>query len=101
MLDEDDELEDYLADIEDVVNGRIVDMDHAQYMYKVVDAVCELENSLEWIHSHDEALRKAINTRSVDELDKMIGQINQMRLQIDSYFDDASSNNEMLGDENV
>lgn len=87
-MDEDDELEDYLADIEDVINGRIVDMDHAQYMYKVVDAVCELENSLEWIHHHDKSLRKAINTRTIDELDKMIEQINQMRTQIDSIFED-------------
>ena len=88
IMDEDEELESYLADIEDVVNGRMVDMNHAEYMYKVIDAVCELEESLEWIHRNDVELRKAINGRSIKELDEMICSIKRMKSKIDSYFEE-------------
>lgn len=87
-MEEDEELENYLADIEDVVNGRIVDMPHAEYMYKLIDAVSDLEDTLEWIHHNENELRKAINKRSIKELDEMVDAIKQMSFKIESYFDE-------------
>ena len=83
---EDSELENYLADIEDVVSGRTVDMDHAKVMYTIVDALGELANSIDWVENNDQAFREAVNSRSIDELNQMIDEINRMREQIDSYF---------------
>ncbi len=83
---EDSELENYLADIEDVVSGRTVDMDHAKVMYTIVDALGELANSIDWVENNDQAFRDAVNSRSIDELNQMIDEINRMREQIDSYF---------------
>ena len=46
-MDEDKELDDYLADIEDVVNGHIIDMFHAELMEPLTDSCAELENELQ------------------------------------------------------
>jgi hypothetical protein len=88
LMKEDTDLENILADIEDVVNDRIVDMDHAKYVYKLIDAVCDLEDTLEWIHHNERELHQAINKRSIKELDEMIGAIKQMNSKIESYFDE-------------
>jgi len=93
----DSELENFLVDLEDVVNGRIVDMPHAQKMYDVMDALSDLENSLQRIEHREDALYAAINARTLDELDHMIAEINRMRKQIDKYFDDCEEDDEPEG----
>ena len=40
---DDDDLECYLADIEDVVNGRTASMEHAQVMNNIVDNAQKFE----------------------------------------------------------
>lgn len=84
---DDDDLEDYLADIEDVVNGRVASMEHAKVMYDMVDAIGDLSDSLDWIVCHDTELRAAVNKRSVEELARMVETIRRMQAQIDKYFD--------------
>lgn len=88
---DDDELEDYLADIEDVINGRTASMEHAKMIYDIVDAVGDLSESLDWVVCHDTALRAAINKRSIDELTKMVETIRQMQAQIDNFFNKDSA----------
>lgn len=83
---EDPEIENYLADIEDVMSGKTVDMPHAQMMYKVMDALDDLSNSIEQIERDEKAYYAAINARTIEELNHMIEKINLMREQIDSYF---------------
>ena len=83
---EDSELENYLADVEDVVSGRTVDMEHAKMMYSIVDALGELANSIDWVEDNDQAFRNAVNSRTIDELNQLIDEINQMRERIDAYF---------------
>lgn len=47
-MDEDDqELENFLADIEDVAAGRIIDMAHADLMMPLTEACTDLESELE------------------------------------------------------
>ena len=87
---DDDDLECYLADIEDVVNGRTASMEHAQVMNDIVDAIGDLSESLDWVVCHDTSLRAAINKRSIDELTRMVETIRQMQAQIDKFFNKDS-----------
>ena len=41
---DDDELEDILADVEDVANGVIVDAEHMELMEPLTEVVSELED---------------------------------------------------------
>lgn len=44
---DDEQLENFLADIEDVTKGFIVDMEHAELMVPLTEAVSELEDELQ------------------------------------------------------
>lgn len=88
---DDDELEDYLADIEDVINGRTASMEHAKMIYDIVDAIGDLSESLDWVVCHDTKLRSAVNKRSIEELARMVETIRQMQAQIDNYFNRNSA----------
>lgn len=81
MLDEDDELENMLADIEDVTAGRIVDMAHAELMIPLTDACSELENELESFYKTTER-NSIINNMTVDELRQFIASLNSMTKNI-------------------
>lgn len=81
MLDEDDELENMLADIEDVTAGRIVDMAHAELMMPLTDACSELENELESFYKTTER-NSIINNMTVDELRQFIASLNSMTKNI-------------------
>ena len=70
-MDEDEELENVLADIEDVAAGRIIDMAHADLMMPLTEACTDLESELETFYRT--SVRNAIiNRMTVDELNKLI-----------------------------
>jgi len=81
MLDDDDELENVLADIEDVTAGRIVDMAHAELMMPLTEACSELENELESFYKTTER-NSIINNMTVDELRQFITSLNSMTKNI-------------------
>jgi len=80
-MDDDDELENILADIEDVTAGRIVDMAHAELMMPLTDACSELENELESFYKTTER-NAIINNMTVDELRQFIASLNSMTKNI-------------------
>ena len=80
----DDELEDYLADIEDVVNGRIVDMAHAELMESLTEACCDLENELEQFYSTD-SRNAVVNKMTLDDLNSLIDSIKALTKTIKGY----------------
>jgi len=80
----DDELEDYLADIEDVVNGRIVDMAHAELMEPLTEACCDLENELEQFYSTD-SRNAVVNKMTLDDLNSLIDSIKALTKTIKGY----------------
>jgi hypothetical protein len=67
----DGELENFLADVEDVVSGRIVDMEHAELMAPLTEACTDLENELETFY-RTSSRNAVINKMMVDELNKLI-----------------------------
>lgn len=80
----DDELDDYLANIEDVANGLIVDMEHMELMEPLTDAVSELEDELEKFY--ETRTRNAIiNKMTVDDLNRLIDSIKAMTRTIKGY----------------
>ena len=76
-MDEDTELDNYLADIEDVVNGHIIDMSHAELMEPLTDSCADLENELQMFYV-TERRNAIINKMSVDELKNLIDAMNTM-----------------------
>lgn len=77
----DDELEKCLADIEDVVNGHIIDMEHAELMEPLTEACTDLENELEIFYTTNER-NAIINNMTVDELRQFIASLNSMTKNI-------------------
>ena len=80
----DEELENYLADIEDVVNGHIIDMAHAELMESLTDSCSDLENELQMFYM-TEKRNAVINKMSVDELKNLIGEMNTLTQTIRAY----------------
>ena len=68
---DDDELDDYLSDIEDVTAGRIIDMEHAELMTPLTEACADLETELETFYETS-ARNAIINRMTVDELQALI-----------------------------
>ena len=80
----DDELDDYLADIEDVANGLVVDIEHMELMKPLTEAVSELEDGLE--RFYETSTRNAIiNKMNIDELNNLIGSIEVLTQTIKEY----------------
>lgn len=78
MDEEDQELEDFLADIEDVASGRIVDIEHARLMEPLTEACIDLENELDEFYTT--SVRDAvINKMSVDDLQALIESLKSLR----------------------
>lgn len=80
----DDELDDYLANIEDVANGLIVDMEHMELMEPLTDAVSELEDELEKFYE-TRTHNAIINKMTVDDLNRLIDSIKAMTRTIKGY----------------
>ena len=76
-MDDNDEIENVLADVEDVVAGRIIDMAHAELMTPLTDACADLETELETFYKTT-ARNAVINRMSVDELNKLIASMKSM-----------------------
>ena len=82
-MDEDLDLDDLLSDIQDVVNGRIIDMEHASMIYKIVEAVSVLEQSIDRVVENEDELYGFINALSIEQLQKMLENIHTMQSQLD------------------
>ena len=76
-MDDNDEIENVLADVEDVVAGRIIDMAHAELMTSLNDACADLETELETFYETT-ARNAVINRMSVEELNKLIASMKSM-----------------------
>lgn len=76
-MDKDEELENCLADIENVVNGHIIDMAHAELMTPLTDACADLETELETFYQTT-ARNAVINKMTVDELNGLIASMKSM-----------------------
>lgn len=70
-------MDDYLADIEDVSNGLIVDMEHAELMEPLTEVVSELEDELQDFYTTS-TRNAVVNNMSVDELKKFIVSLRNM-----------------------
>ena len=80
----DDELDNFLGDIEDVVNGHIIDMDHAELMEPLTVACSDLEDGLQVFYTN--AKRNAIiNRMSVAELKTLISSMKAMTKTIEKF----------------
>jgi hypothetical protein len=73
----DDELENLLADIEDVASGRIIDQEHAEFMEPLTEVVSELEDELQDFYTTS-TRNAVVNNMSVDELKKFIATLKCM-----------------------
>jgi hypothetical protein len=83
-MDEDKEMDNCLADIEDVVNGYIIDMAHAELMEPLTDSCSDLENELQMFYM-TEKRNAIINKMSVDELKSLIDAMNTLTQTIRAY----------------
>ncbi len=81
---DDDELEDILADVEDVANGVIVDVEHMELMVPLTEAVSELEDGLEEFYE-TETRNAIINKMTVDDLNSLIDSIKGLTQTINKY----------------
>ena len=79
-----EELDDYLADIEDVGNGHIIDMVHAELMEPLTESCADLENELQ-IFYMTEKRNAIINKMSVDELKSLIDAMKTLTHTIRAY----------------
>lgn len=70
-------MDDYLADIEDVSNGLIVDMEHAELMSPLTEVVSEIEDELQDFYTTS-TRNAVINKMTVDELKKFIATLKSM-----------------------
>jgi len=68
---DDDELEDILADVEDVANGVIVDVEHMELMEPLTEAISELEDELQDFYTTS-TRNFVINRMTVGELKNFI-----------------------------
>ena len=81
---DDEELEDILADVEDVANGVIVDAEHMELMVPLTEAVSELEDGLEEFYE-TETRNAIINKMTVDDLNSLIDSIKGLIQTIKDY----------------
>ena len=80
----DDDIENCLADIEDVVNGHIIDMAHAELMEPLTDSCADLEDELQMFYM-TEKRNAIINKMSVDEVKSLIYAMNTLTQTIKAY----------------
>ena len=74
----DNDLDDILADVEDVANGVIVDAEHMELMEPLTEVVSELEDD-ELQDFYTTSVRNAvINNMTVDELKRFIATLKSM-----------------------
>ena len=76
-MDDNDEIENILADIEDVTAGRIIDMEHAELMDPLADACADLRNELD-VFDETEPRNAIINKMTVAELIELIASMKSM-----------------------
>ena len=84
----DDELENFLGDIEDVVNGHIIDMEHTELMEPLTEACSDLENGLQIFYTTTNR-NSIINRMSVAELKTLISSMNAMTKTIENFISRA------------
>ena len=84
----DDELDNFLGDIEDVVNGHIIDMEHAELMEPLTEACSDLENGLQIFYTTTNR-NSIINRMSVAELKTLISSMNAMTKTIENFISRA------------
>lgn len=84
----DDELDNFLGDIEDVVNGHIIDMEHAELMESLTEACSDLENGLQIFYTTTNR-NSIINRMSVAELKTLISSMNAMTKTIENFISRA------------
>ena len=77
-------MDNYLADIEDVVNGHIIDMAHAELMESLTDSCSDLENELQKFYMTEQR-NTIINKMSVEELKNLIDTMNTFTQTIRTY----------------
>ena len=68
---DDEELEDILADVEDVANGVIVDVEHMELMEPLTEAISELDDELQDFYTTS-TRNFVINRMTVGELKNFI-----------------------------
>lgn len=81
---DDEELEDILADVEDVANGHVIDAEHMELMEPLTEAVSELEDGLEEFYE-TETRNAIINKMTVDDLNSLIDSIKALTQTINKY----------------
>ena len=81
----DGELDNFLGDIEDVVNGHIIDMDHAELMEPLTDACSDLEDGLQVFYTNTKR-NAIINRMSVAELMTLISSMKAMTKTIEKFI---------------
>ena len=84
----DDELDDCLANIEDVANGLIVDMEHAELMEPLTEACSDLEDCLQIFYTNTER-NSIINRMSIAELKTLISSMIAMTKTIENFISRA------------
>ena len=81
---DDEELEDILADVEDVTNGHVIDAEHMELMVPLTEVVSELEDKLEQFYE-TETRNAIINKMTVDDLNSLIDSIKGLIQTIKDY----------------
>jgi hypothetical protein len=76
-MDDEEEIENVLADVEDVVAGRIIDMEHAELMTPLTDACADLETELDAFNMTS-SRNAIINRMTVAELQALIASMKSM-----------------------
>ena len=76
-MDDEDEIENVLADVEDVVAGHIVDMEHAELLTPLADACADLETELDAFNMTS-SRNAIINKMTVAELQTLIASMKSM-----------------------
>lgn len=85
----DNDLDGFLADVEDIANGVIVDAEHMELMEPLTEAVSELEDELQDFYTTS-TRNAVINNMTVDELKKFIVTLKTVTDSIERMKDAAT-----------
>lgn len=82
-----DDIDELGEQIQEVLDGTIIDMEHASLLEKLTDQMCEVENEVDYFFTSDAV--EFLNHKSADEIRAFMERVESLKKEIEDFTKDA------------
>jgi len=78
-----DDIDELGEQIQEVLDGTIIDMEHASLLEKLTDQMCEIENQADFFFTNDGV--EFLNHKSADEIRAFMERVESLKKEIEDF----------------